>query len=463
MFSVFYKIYLFYFFVLVLPFLSIASCGGGGSGSSADLNLSAQNCGNALVNENESCDDGNTNNSDGCNTHCAWEVGEAICGNGVLENEECCDDGNNVSGDGCSAACTSERNNRSPSAPILAAEPANGATWAPTRLYLSWNAATDPDAGDRVTYDVYFILKGDRESIPPGILPYKTGISSTHFIIQASTDNRAEYFPDQVAEIYLSPDSHYLWKVCARDSSGAQNCSETRSFNTDNSVVGWWRFDEDLSQPSVCEGEASNSSRKVCDYSGNNNHGVANGSPAWLPSPSNLLGSAIQFDGVDDRVAIGSFNNTGQSNLSITTTVKVNTLPAIGNFYTIVGKEAVAALSARNLEGLYKMTFNVGNGTIWYSQPNPFTSINSLSIGSYDRIASTYDGLIGKIYFNGSLDNSGIVGNAGGLLGTNLITAFIGSAMDGVGQFLNGVVSEVIVYNDLLSDEEIKNDKLSTQ
>jgi cysteine-rich repeat protein len=57
-------------------------------------------CGNGVVDVREECDDGNTNNGDGCSAQCKFE-----CGNGVLDVGEQCDDGNRVCGDGCSATC----------------------------------------------------------------------------------------------------------------------------------------------------------------------------------------------------------------------------------------------------------------------------------------------------------------------------------------------------------------------
>ena len=80
------------------------------------------------VNEHfvEECDDGNTDNDDGCSDECLIEEGWAcdnhagavpsncsmICGDGkhvrtVLQSEKC-DDGNTVSGDGCSDICEIE-------------------------------------------------------------------------------------------------------------------------------------------------------------------------------------------------------------------------------------------------------------------------------------------------------------------------------------------------------------------
>ena len=74
-------------------------------------------CGNGRIDVTELCDDGNTDNGDGCNKLCQVEanwncptpgqkcVFIAVCGNGILTSDEACDDGNPVGGDGCSADC----------------------------------------------------------------------------------------------------------------------------------------------------------------------------------------------------------------------------------------------------------------------------------------------------------------------------------------------------------------------
>lgn len=53
----------------------------------------------------EECDDGNTENGDGCDENCMIEP---FCGDGMLDEGEACDDGNMTDGDGCSANCTIE-------------------------------------------------------------------------------------------------------------------------------------------------------------------------------------------------------------------------------------------------------------------------------------------------------------------------------------------------------------------
>lgn len=88
---------------------SIPQGGGSGSGSGT--------CGNGVVEEGESCDDGNTEPNDGCTPICQRQadykcetpgkkcVYDVRCGDGVLATVEACDDGNSEDGDGCSADC----------------------------------------------------------------------------------------------------------------------------------------------------------------------------------------------------------------------------------------------------------------------------------------------------------------------------------------------------------------------
>jgi fibro-slime domain-containing protein len=78
-------------------------------------------CGDGVVAASERCDDANLVAGDGCNERCRIEIGkkcegqpsvctDAECGNGEVEGAESCDDGNNVPFDGCSSLCLSEPN-----------------------------------------------------------------------------------------------------------------------------------------------------------------------------------------------------------------------------------------------------------------------------------------------------------------------------------------------------------------
>ncbi len=75
-------------------------------------------CGNGEREEGELCDDGNTDDDDGCSADCLDQDPNydcsnpgtacliiAICGNGVLEGDEVCDEGEEYQTEGCSASC----------------------------------------------------------------------------------------------------------------------------------------------------------------------------------------------------------------------------------------------------------------------------------------------------------------------------------------------------------------------
>lgn len=82
------------------------------------------NCGNAIVEGAEQCDDGNVASGDGCNSACQNESGwrclqatvgstqpsicTSICGDSIVVGLEQCDDGARIPGDGCSRTCQRE-------------------------------------------------------------------------------------------------------------------------------------------------------------------------------------------------------------------------------------------------------------------------------------------------------------------------------------------------------------------
>lgn len=84
----------------------VSSCGArtdlGGRTKDPDVVIEFERCGNAIVSDDEECDDANNVDTDACLSTCVL----ARCGDGVLATFEACDDGNAVNTDGCSNACT---------------------------------------------------------------------------------------------------------------------------------------------------------------------------------------------------------------------------------------------------------------------------------------------------------------------------------------------------------------------
>ena len=67
------------------------------------------NCGDGNLECGEQCDDGNTDDCDGCSAACTNEP-NPVCGDGNLDpcGGETCDDGNTIDCDGCDASCVIE-------------------------------------------------------------------------------------------------------------------------------------------------------------------------------------------------------------------------------------------------------------------------------------------------------------------------------------------------------------------
>jgi len=91
-------------------------CAGDACGPPPDTRPAAI-CGNAVIEDGESCDDGNPVGGDGCSGLCRLEpwyvcplagapcTRTIVCGDGKKDGNEACDDGNAVAGDGCAADC----------------------------------------------------------------------------------------------------------------------------------------------------------------------------------------------------------------------------------------------------------------------------------------------------------------------------------------------------------------------
>lgn len=92
-------------------------------------------CGNSIIEDLETCDDGNTQSLDGCSATCEKESGFTCignpsvcqkCANGIVEGTEACDDNNSINGDGCSMNCDIELNYTCSGNPSICRIPGGG-------------------------------------------------------------------------------------------------------------------------------------------------------------------------------------------------------------------------------------------------------------------------------------------------------------------------------------------------
>ncbi|MDH5718175.1 MAG: DUF4215 domain-containing protein [Spirochaetia bacterium] len=82
------------YFTLILSVFVYMGC------EKDEITTVVNNCGNDKLDTGEECDDGNTNNNDGCSSVCKYEK----CGDGVLQEDETCDDGGESAD--CDSDCT---------------------------------------------------------------------------------------------------------------------------------------------------------------------------------------------------------------------------------------------------------------------------------------------------------------------------------------------------------------------
>ncbi|MBM4358210.1 MAG: DUF4215 domain-containing protein [Deltaproteobacteria bacterium] len=87
------------------------ACTKGGATTSSGSNSMASGgstCGNSKLDPGEECDDGNDVDTDTCKNNCTSNASKT-CGNNMLDAGEECDDGNKVADDNCTNLCTNPK------------------------------------------------------------------------------------------------------------------------------------------------------------------------------------------------------------------------------------------------------------------------------------------------------------------------------------------------------------------
>lgn len=213
-----------------------------------------------------------------------------------------------------------------------------------------------------------------------------------------------------------------------------------KSYVLRNRPAGYYRLDD------------SNST--TTDSSVNENTGTYIGSPT-LDYTGGLIGdtdTAVLFNGSSQYVDLSTNLNTLIGiTLSFEALVNFTALPTVGNSMHIVGNGISGKLVATNdsgNEGVY--FFLNGLHANYYDGPEiPFISI---STGTWHHIAAVFDGSTSKIFLNGVLQEE-IVESISLTAPTGDMT--IAATTSGAGEFFDGILDEVAVYNMPITDEEV--------
>ena len=186
---------------------------------------------------------------------------------------------------------------------------------------------------------------------------------------------------------------------------------------------------------------------KARDASGNGYDGTLNNNPEWLKEGK--FKTALEFDGVDDFVEIGTDEALKPQKLSVVAWFNTRKLNGYGHVFQS-GKDwnDMAGIVFRVHQN---GTFNVGvtqgpaNNTKWLSGP-------SLSTSQWYHAAFTFDGANMALY----LDGEQVATNTGGKILYDENPVRIGIHSESLGAPFDGFIDEVGYFNDGLTEADVK-------
>jgi len=216
------------------------------------------------------------------------------------------------------------------------------------------------------------------------------------------------------------------------------------------SLVAQWQMNE-------------NGGTDVNDNNGNDNPGTLNlGSSgntniadAWVDG---ISGSAIQFDGVDDRIQIPHSAELAPT-YEITVEAWINA-KSLGKYNNIFGKyKCEERLSGFGLmiDKSDKLNWHIFTAKDTYESTSPHSK-TTFALNTWYYVVGTYDGSLMKTYINGVLDTC--VDTLSGPIFNEEADLYIGDIdctfdSSGFDSPFDGIIDEVAIYNRSLTAEEI--------
>lgn len=197
-----------------------------------------------------------------------------------------------------------------------------------------------------------------------------------------------------------------------------------------DNLIGWWKLDEATGT-------------KAFDSSLNATHGVLTSATFSSNSTNGKINQALSFDGIDDKVRVDSSNFALTKNFTVTAwafDLDANTANIVSNLnswdyrmYLSSANKLVVQMSLDNLNSGY------------------FTSTGTVAAGEWVHLAFAFDGSNLNMYINGNLDRSA---SHIGEIQTPGSAIFMGTY--GSGEYFQGFLDDVRVYNKALTSAEIQ-------
>jgi F0F1-type ATP synthase membrane subunit c/vacuolar-type H+-ATPase subunit K len=215
--------------------------------------------------------------------------------------------------------------------------------------------------------------------------------------------------------------------------SGVLDVNHYAFVDWNNSLVGWWRFEE--SSWSGVDGE-------VVDESGNNNHGKAFGGASTIANGK--FGRGGSFDGVDDYVLILNNASLNSDSFSISFWIKSNEVGICG----------VMDKFAWDITGWRIFLYHNSHAGIEFDGAGEVANLNSgfINVGEWSHIVITYNGVtnFAEIFLNAISKET----SAGAEIENNNSRNL---KISGVSDDFNGDIDEVLIFNRALSADEVKS------
>jgi hypothetical protein len=197
-------------------------------------------------------------------------------------------------------------------------------------------------------------------------------------------------------------------------------------------LVGYWKFDEGTGPFAV-------------DSSGHGNTGTLANGPTWA---AGMSGNALRFDGIDDNVTVFDSNVLDLSN-SFTISAWVNPSSTATDFRAVLAKNYKYYLYASGAGFC-----GDGNPLGGFYEGRDLVACEAwpLPVNAWSHLSVTYDGSTLTFYRNGLV---GATAAVSGALSASTGTLQIGASE--YGEYFQGLIDEVRVYNKRLSNAEIQS------
>lgn len=247
----------------------------------------------------------------------------------------------------------------------------------------------------------------------------------------------------------LGAGTQYYYRVRAyRGSINSGYSAEANATTTEvtSGRQAHWKFDE-------------NTGTSTADASGNANNGTLTNGPTWV---AGRIGSAIDFDAVDDVVAAGSGASLDNlAAITITAWIRADSIGEGGNPGRIVHKGT--GTSATNgwqfvTQGSNTIAFAVDHATTDLNRVGP---ANAITFGAWRHVAVTWTGSATatdvKLYVDGvEVSSYATSTNGSGARSSDASSsAFIGNDNTGVRTF-DGAIDDVRIYNRVITNAELQ-------